>query len=85
MSYNIRLELLSLLAVTTNQRCILVNNMEHLIYKLRSMHLDMPRDIGHIYAMQVSLTRAQAAKKPRTTSLPDFTSKSTYGGAYASK
>ena len=55
-----RLELLSLIAIPTTQRRILVKNLEHLISKLRFMHLTLLGGIGHIYTMQVALTYARA-------------------------
>ena len=57
-----RLELLSLLAIHLTQRHISAKKLERLIRKIRSMYLAMPGAISHFYAMQVSLTRARAAK-----------------------
>ena len=57
-----RLEILSLLAIHLTQRHISAKKLERLIRKIRSMYLAMPGAISHFYAMQVSLTRARAAK-----------------------
>ena len=60
----LHIELSYLMEIPNIQVCISVNKMKRLIGKLRSMHLDVPGDIGHFYAMQVSLTRSQAEKRP---------------------
>ena len=69
LSSKIRLDLLSILAITTTQRRILVNNMERLISNLLSMQLAVPGAIVQFYTMQVALTCARASKNA-TANLP---------------
>ena len=54
--YKHQLDLLSLLVIPTTQRRISVKNLERLIGKIHSMHLNVSGSISHFYVMQVVLT-----------------------------
>ena len=50
-----RLDILSLMTIPTNKRCILVNNMERLINNICSVHLALPGAIRHLYVLTSNL------------------------------
>ena len=54
-------ELGTLLEIPPSQRRISTKKLERLIGKLRSVHLAVPGEVGHLYNLQQSLTAAHHA------------------------
>ena len=52
-------ELFNLLAIPTTQRKMGRKDLEHLVEKLRSIHLAVPGAVAHIYHIQHVLTQAE--------------------------